>query len=84
MIRGGYHVYHYGEEVAAVVAVRPGALLDAGSLRTWAKERLPAYKVLRLVAVVDELLKGPTGKILKRALDPATLKLEASPRGVNA
>jgi hypothetical protein len=28
------------------------------------------------VAVVDELPKGPTGKILKRAIDPAALKAE--------
>ncbi|MDX6716087.1 MAG: long-chain acyl-CoA synthetase, partial [Baekduia sp.] len=38
-------------------------------LRTWAKERLSAYKVPRVFQVVDALPKGPTGKILKRAID---------------
>ncbi|MFJ9176031.1 long-chain fatty acid--CoA ligase [Streptomyces sp. NPDC102360] len=62
---------HYGEEVAAVVALRPGAALDIQALRAWAKERLSAYKVPHLLAVVDELPKGATGKILKRAIDPS-------------
>ncbi|MFI5658572.1 AMP-binding protein [Streptomyces sp. NPDC051684] len=65
---------HYGEEVAAVVALRAGATLDVRELRSWAKERLSAYKVPHLLAVVDELPKGATGKILKRAIDPAAVR----------
>jgi long-chain acyl-CoA synthetase len=60
---------HYGEEVAAAVALRPGATEDAEALRVWAKQRLSAYKVPHLVAFVDTLPKGATGKILKRAID---------------
>ncbi|MEY9848744.1 long-chain fatty acid--CoA ligase [Streptacidiphilus sp. MAP5-3] len=60
---------HYGEEVAAAIALRPGATPDAAALRAWAKERLSAYKVPHLVAFVDTLPKGATGKILKRAID---------------
>ncbi|WP_042378152.1 AMP-binding protein [Streptacidiphilus melanogenes] len=60
---------HYGEEVAAAIALRPGAVADAAALRAWAKERLSAYKVPHLVAFVDALPKGATGKILKRAID---------------
>jgi long-chain acyl-CoA synthetase len=60
---------HFGEEVAAVLALRPGAEFDAAQFRGWAKERLSAYKVPRLFQVVDALPKGPTGKILKRAID---------------
>ena len=60
---------HYGEEVAAVMALRAGASFDAQEMRAWAKERLSAYKVPRVFSVVDELPKGPTGKILKRAID---------------
>ncbi|MGW6159075.1 AMP-binding enzyme, partial [Streptomyces sp. NPDC055144] len=59
------------------IAVRPGARLGVTELRAWAKERLSAYKVPHLVAVVDELPKGATGKILKRAIDPALLKADA-------
>ncbi|MGX1668911.1 long-chain-fatty-acid--CoA ligase [Streptomyces sp. NPDC055400] len=68
----------YGEEVAAVIAVRPGARLGVAELRAWARERLSAYKVPHLLAVVDELPKGATGKILKRAIDPALLKADTS------
>ncbi|GGN22462.1 long-chain-fatty-acid--CoA ligase [Streptomyces fuscichromogenes] len=60
---------HYGEEVAAVVTLRPGATLTTEELRAWTKERLSAYKVPHLVRFVDALPKGSTGKILKRALD---------------
>ena len=65
-----------GEEVAAAVALRPGADFDPEGLRAWAKERLSAYKVPHLFTVVDELPKGPTGKILKRAIDRAALNTE--------
>jgi len=57
-----------GEEVAAVVALRPGSTLEAESLKAWARERVAAYKYPRTIVVVDELPKGPTGKILKRAI----------------
>ena len=60
---------HYGEEIAAAVALRPGATGDRDTLRAWCKERLSAYKVPRIIVFVDALPKGSTGKILKRAID---------------
>ncbi|GED96581.1 AMP-binding protein [Gordonia crocea] len=60
---------HYGEEIAAVVALRTPDALDADTLRQWCKTQLSAYKVPRVIAFVDELPKGATGKILKRAID---------------
>jgi long-chain acyl-CoA synthetase len=57
----------HGEEVKAVV-VSTDPALDAASLIAWCKERLAAYKYPRIVEFVDELPKGPTGKILKREL----------------
>ncbi len=59
---------HYGEEVAAVLALRPHAVYDPAALRAWARERLSAYKVPHVFVRVDELPKGPTGKNLKRAI----------------
>jgi long-chain acyl-CoA synthetase len=58
-----------GEEVAALVVPRPGAVPTADALQAWTKERVAAYKYPRRIAFVDELPKGPTGKILKRAID---------------
>ena len=57
-----------GEEVAAAVALVPGAELEASDLRAWIKERVAAYKYPRTIWFVDELPKGPTGKILKREI----------------
>ncbi|GAB3580947.1 AMP-binding protein [Calidifontibacter terrae] len=58
----------YGEEVAAVVVPTPGVTLDPEQLRDYLKERLSAYKVPHAFKFVDALPKGPTGKILKRAV----------------
>jgi long-chain acyl-CoA synthetase len=57
-----------GEEVVAAVALKPGASAEPEELREWAKARVAAYKYPRLVWLVDELPKGPTGKILRRAV----------------
>ena len=65
---------HFGEEVGAAVALRPGADADPQAVRAWAKERLSAYKVPRLFSFQEDLPKGPTGKILKRAIDVDSLE----------
>jgi long-chain acyl-CoA synthetase len=57
-----------GEEVAAVVALKPGTQAGEDELRGYVKDRVAAYKYPRQVFVVDDLPKGPTGKILKREL----------------
>ena len=55
-----------GEEVGAAVAFKPGESADPDELSAFVKERVAAYKYPRHVWVVDELPKGPTGKILRR------------------
>jgi long-chain acyl-CoA synthetase len=55
-----------GEEVGAAVALKDGSDVDGEELQAFAKERLAAYKYPRAVWIVDELPKGPTGKILRR------------------
>ena len=59
-----------GEEVAAAVALKTGADCTPGELREFVKLRVAAYKYPRQVWLVDELPKGPTGKILKRQIKP--------------
>ena len=58
----------HGEEVKAVVALGEGAGVSADELRDFCKDRLAAYKYPRIVEIIPELPKGPTGKILKREL----------------
>jgi long-chain acyl-CoA synthetase len=60
----------YGEEVGAAVSLADGASVTADELRAYVRERVAAYKYPRRVWLVDELPKGPTGKILKREIEP--------------
>jgi long-chain acyl-CoA synthetase len=58
-----------GEEIAAVVALKEGQSVTAEELKEYVKGQVAAYKYPRHVWVVDELPKGPTGKILKREIE---------------
>jgi long-chain acyl-CoA synthetase len=58
-----------GEEVAAAVALKPGASAEPAELQAFVKERVAAYKYPRHLWLVDSLPKGPTGKILRRAVE---------------
>ena len=58
-----------GEEVGAAVALKPGAEATPDELRRFVKASIAAYKYPRRIWFVDELPKGPTGKILKRAIE---------------
>jgi long-chain acyl-CoA synthetase len=59
-----------GEEVGAAVALKDGCECDGDELRAFVKEQVAAYKYPREIWFVDELPKGPTGKILKREIFP--------------
>ncbi len=60
----------YGEEVGAAVALKDGASATPDELRDYVKGQVAAYKYPRLIWLVDDLPKGPTGKILKREISP--------------
>jgi len=58
-----------GEEVGAVVVLKPGAELTAEQLQAHVGERLAAFKVPSHVFFVEgELPRNPAGKVLKREL----------------
>jgi long-chain acyl-CoA synthetase len=58
-----------GEEVGAAVALKEGERATADELRDFIRQRVAAYKYPRVIWLVDELPKGPTGKILKREIE---------------
>jgi long-chain acyl-CoA synthetase len=58
-----------GEEVGAAVVLRDDAEASAEELRDHVKSQVAAYKYPRYVWFVDDLPKGPTGKILKREIE---------------
>ena len=55
----------WGQRVAAVVELVPGAELTSGALQQWAGERLAPYKVPRLMCTVEALPRNTLGKVLK-------------------
>jgi acyl-CoA synthetase (AMP-forming)/AMP-acid ligase II len=66
-----------GEDVAAAVQPKPGARCDAAELRAFAAARLAPFKVPRTIVVLDEIPKGPTGKLQRIGL-AAKLGLDKS------
>ena len=61
----------WGETPKAFVALKPGAEASEEELRTHVREHLAGFKVPSSIEFRDELPKGATGKILKRAIrDP--------------
>lgn len=59
---------YFGEEIGAAVSLKDGHLVDAEELQTFVKERVAAYKYPRHIWIIDQLPKGPTGKILRREI----------------
>ena len=58
----------YGEEVAAFVVVKDGSKLSADELIEFCKTHLADFKCPKSVHFIDDIPKGPTGKLLKREL----------------
>ena len=58
----------YGEEVAAVVVLKPGAKSSEQEVIDYCKARLADFKCPKTVRFVEDIPKGPTGKLLKREL----------------
>lgn len=58
----------YGEEVAAFIVLKPGSKATAGEIVDHCRKHLADYKCPKTVHFLDEIPKGPTGKLLKREL----------------
>jgi len=57
-----------GEEVGAVVVLRPEMTATEAEIRDFASVRLAAFKVPRRVLVMDDIPKGATGKVQRIGL----------------
>ncbi len=60
----------WGEEIGAAVVLHDGEEVAPEEVSAYVKERIAAYKYPRIVWFLDDLPKGPTGKILKREIEP--------------
>ncbi len=58
----------YGEEVAAFVVLKEGREANQEEIIAFCRERLADFKCPKTVRFVEEIPKGPTGKLLKREL----------------
>jgi long-chain acyl-CoA synthetase len=67
----------WGEEIGAAVVLHEGEELAPEEVSAYVKERIAAYKYPRVVWFLDDLPKGPTGKILKREIAVPAAATEA-------
>ncbi len=59
---------NYGQEILAAVVLKPGADVDAAALREHCVALLGRYKTPSVFRIVDELPKGPSGKVQRLKL----------------
>jgi long-chain acyl-CoA synthetase len=67
-----------GEDVAAAVVMRPGAVFDATALRDFCRQHLTAYKIPKKVVQVDDLPRSQVGKILRRSVRDQLMERDAA------
>jgi len=58
----------YGEDVAAFIVLKAGATATEEEIVSFCRAQLADYKCPKTVRFVEEIPKGPTGKLLKREL----------------
>jgi acyl-CoA synthetase (AMP-forming)/AMP-acid ligase II len=52
-----------GEDIAAAVVLTEGSQLNEKDIRAFAAEHIANFKVPRSIMILEEIPKGPTGKI---------------------
>ena len=67
-----------GEDVAAAVVLKEDAAVTESDIRDFAAARLAAFKVPRQVLIVDDIPKGPTGKLQRLGLADQLLGLRVA------
>jgi long-chain acyl-CoA synthetase len=73
----------WGEVVSAAVVTRDGSGLDGVTLSEWCDHRLAGYKKPRIVLVVDDLPKGSTAKVSKRAVRELLMQMAPQVTGTS-
>lgn len=57
----------WGDAIHAAVVPRGGQTIDPDELRDWCRDKMSKFKVPKTIEVRDQLIRGATGKIQKRA-----------------
>jgi O-succinylbenzoic acid--CoA ligase len=58
----------WGQAVAAVVCLRPGAAVDEDRLRAYCRERLAGFKLPKRIYFAETIPRNAAGKLLRREL----------------
>ena len=58
----------YGEEVTAFIVLKEGETASEEEILSFCRARLADYKCPKVVRFLDDIPKGPTGKLLRRKL----------------
>jgi len=64
----------YGEDVAAFLVLRPGNSISVEDVSIYCRKKLADFKVPRTILFVEELPKGPSGKVQRRFLTELYLR----------
>ncbi|HEX6635234.1 MAG TPA: hypothetical protein VF038_14770, partial [Usitatibacter sp.] len=59
---------HYGQEIMACVIRRPGSACAEEELRDFCVEQLGPFKTPKVIRFVEELPRGPSGKVQRLKL----------------
>jgi len=59
---------HYGQEIMAFVVLKPETLCSENDLQEFCRQQLGAYKTPRIFRFLEELPKGPSGKVQRLKL----------------
>ena len=68
----------YGEEIMVCVTVKPGVSVTEEKLLNHCLEHLGKFKAPKVIKIMDELPKGPSGKIQRLKLPDLVKDLEQS------
>jgi acyl-CoA synthetase (AMP-forming)/AMP-acid ligase II len=58
----------WGDRIEAVISLKPGADASPQALKDFCKDKIASFKIPKHIEIWEELPKGATGKILKRAV----------------
>ncbi|MGB0096015.1 MAG: acyl-CoA synthetase [Solirubrobacteraceae bacterium] len=66
----GVNDEQFGQRLKAFIVTRDGAELSEDEAKQYVSQNLARYKTPREVVFLDELPRNPTGKVVKRELEP--------------
>jgi len=59
---------HYGQDIAAYVVFKPGSRASEAELKAFCEVKLGRYKTPRTFRFLQDLPKGPSGKVQRLKL----------------